>query len=185
MFVRPKNVRRVVTSFRAFEDRPFTKHHTIKVNKSNIEKILLIDDDEDDCMVFKMALAEVTTEVTFAYRNSGEDIADALLWVQPNLIFLDINLPRINGIDCLQQIRKSEQGQHIPVVMYSSSEMPRDLQASYLSGATLYFRKPNNINPLLDALRTILQMNWHKPDFIKANYFKDGRFYAYDAGLPV
>ena len=153
--------------------------------KLTIKKILLIDDDEDDCMVFKMALSEVNRDVEFAYRNCGDKITDALPTVKPDLIFLDINLPRINGIECLQQIRKSEWGYHTPVVMYSSSELPRDLQASYERGANLYFRKPNNIRFLLDALQAILQMNWHHPDAIKAQYYKNNRFYAFDTCLPV
>jgi CheY-like chemotaxis protein len=155
------------------------------VNKLNIEKILLVDDDEDDCMVFKMALAEVTNEVKFAHRNSCEEIGDAILTYQPDLIFLDINLPRVDGIDCIQQIMKSEPGQRIPVVMYSSSELPKDLQASYLAGASLYFRKPNNITSLINALRDILQMNWHHPDRIKTHHYKDGSYFTYDAGLPA
>lgn len=155
------------------------------VNKPAIEKILLIDDDEDDCMVFKMAVAEAKNGTIFLYRNSCDDIISVLQEEKPNLIFLDINLPRINGIEGLQLIREANKELSIPVVMYSSSELPRDLMESYLHGAALYFRKPNNITTLVESLKSIFEMDWHHPDAIKAHYYKDGTYHVFDLGLPV
>jgi CheY-like chemotaxis protein len=155
------------------------------VDKVKIKKVLLVDDDDDDCMVFKMAVGEIDSSIRFIYRTSCDGLAPVLLDEKPDIVFLDINLPRVNGIECLLQIRDTAREKNIPVVMYSSSELPKDLAQSYQNGAALYFRKPNNITILVDALRNILQMDWHQPDNIKAQYFKDGVYHVYEASLLV
>jgi CheY-like chemotaxis protein len=140
----------------------------------------MIDDDEDDCMVFKMALAETNRDVKFIYLHSCDGMATTIQETNPDLIFLDINLPRANGLECLEQIKQAPNSENIPVVMYSSSELPKDLAAAYEKGAALFFRKPNNINDLIDALKDILQMSWHRPENIKAQYYKAGRYFVYE-----
>ncbi len=156
------------------------------MSKLKIGKLLLIDDDEDDCLVFKMALDETAADVHFMYRNSCDGMAEALQQERPDLIFLDINLPRVNGLECLNEIRRQAENESIPVVMYSSSELPKDLSSAYEKGAALYFRKPNNITDLIEALNDIVKMDWHEPASIKAQYYKNGRYYVYEpkkAGL--
>jgi len=149
------------------------------VNKLQVSKVLMIDDDEDDCMVFKMALAETDRDVKFIYLNGCDGMEATIQQTNPDLIFLDINLPRVNGIECLEQIKQSPNSEKIPVVMYSSSELPKDLTAAFEKGAALYFRKPNNITDLIAALKDILQMTWHHPDTINAQYYNDRRYFVY------
>jgi CheY-like chemotaxis protein len=141
-----------------------------------ISKVLLIDDDEDDCMVFKMALAEVDASIKLIYSNSCETVSELLASTKPDLIFLDINLPRVNGIECLEKTLSSFTGNKVPVIMYSSSEMPKDLTESYELGAALYFRKPNNITNLIESLKKILAMDWEKRSLIHKEYYNDGNF---------
>jgi CheY-like chemotaxis protein len=150
------------------------------VNEPQIKKVLMIDDDEDDCMVFKMALAETDKDVKFIFLNSCDGMVATIQETSPDLIFLDINLPRVNGLECLDLIKQSPNNKKIPVVMYSSSELPKDLAAAYEKGASLYFRKPNNIADLIEALTDILQMSWHSPETIKAQYYKNGRYFVYE-----
>jgi CheY-like chemotaxis protein len=155
------------------------------VDKKIIQKLLLIDDDEDDCMVFKMAIGEIDNSIRFLYQHNCDNIDVILQAEQPDLVFLDINLPRVNGIECLQLMHEGIKMHQMPVVMYSSSELPKDLMESFQRGAVLYFRKPNNITTLIDSLKDILQMDWHHPDSIRAQYFKDGRYHVFEPGMPA
>lgn len=152
---------------------------TMNPDQNAILKILLIDDDEDDYVVFKLALSEVDEAIELFYGSCADDISTVLAQTKPQLIFLDINLPRMNGIECLQQLQNDEQGKAIPVVMYSSSELPRDLQQSFDAGASLYFRKPTDLSSLIAALKKIIALDWEEPRHIREKYLVDGRYTAF------
>ncbi|HEV7332837.1 MAG TPA: response regulator [Flavisolibacter sp.] len=151
----------------------------MQTDRHSILKILLIDDDEDDYIVFKLAISEVDDSIQLLYCNCADNISQILAQTRPQLIFLDINLPRINGIECLQQLQNDTIGKTIPVVMYSSSELPRDLQLSFDSGASLYFRKPTDVSKLISSLKEIFAMDWNQPGVIRAKYLIDGRYKAF------
>ena len=153
----------------------------MQIDRHSISRILLIDDDEDDHIVFKLAMSEVDQSIQLFYCNSVDNISQVIVQTRPQLIFLDINLPRINGIECLQDLQKDDIGKIIPVIMYSSSELPRDLQLSFDSGASLYFRKPTDVSKLESALKEIFTMNWEQPGTIRAKYLIDGRYMAFAA----
>jgi CheY-like chemotaxis protein len=144
-----------------------------------IERVLLIDDDEDDCLVFKMALDEAVPGTRLFYKNCCDEFASAVEEAKPDLIFLDINMPRVNGIECLERIEQSSGSFNIPIIIYSSSEHPRDLTASYQKGAALYFRKPANITHLIASLKNIFQMDWHQPSAITSQFTKEGKYQTY------
>lgn len=151
----------------------------MQIIKNPIERIFLVDDDEDDCMVFKLALHEAAPGLELHCSNNCDNIIEQLDAIKPDLIFLDINLPRTNGIECLKKIQTGARLNKTPLVMYSSSELPKDLRACFDLGATLYFRKPLSITQLIDALKKILQMAWHAPETIKKQYYRDGKYHAY------
>lgn len=142
-------------------------------------RILLIDDDEDDFIVFKLAIAEVNHSIQLFYCNCADNVSLVIEQKRPQLIFLDINLPRISGIECLQELQNDPIGKTIPVIMYSSSELPRDLQLSFHAGASLYFRKPMDISKLVFSLKEILAMDWTQPGNIREKYLIDGRYTAF------
>lgn len=146
---------------------------------SSIENILLIDDDKDDCDVFEQALQLVSKSLQLSYVHQSEDVLAAIAAFQPNLIFLDINLPRISGFDCLKVIQKSAKYAHIPIVMYSSSDNPKEINAAYGLGATLYFKKPTNFSHLVQSLKEIITMTWDVPAAIKAQYYRNNQYFAY------
>ena len=147
--------------------------------KPSIKKVLLVDDDEDDSIVFRLALSELQSDIQFRWNNSCDNVAEEMGEWKPDVVFLDINLPRTNGLECLEKIRNAAKISHVPVIMYSCSELPKDLQRSYELGACLFFRKPSSLVHLTAALEDILQMNWHSPDSIKEKFYRDGHCYAY------
>jgi len=147
--------------------------------KSSVKKVLLVDDDEDDSIVFRLALSELQADIQFRWNNSCDNVVRELEQWKPDVVFLDINLPRINGLECLAHIEKAAKLSHVPIIMYSCSELPKDLQCSYELGACLFFRKPSSLSQLTAALADILQMNWHSPATIRQKFYSGGRCYEY------
>lgn len=143
---------------------------------SFIERILLIDDDQDDCMVFEMAVGQISETIQTTFVNDAEDILPALIESMPDIIFLDINMPKKSGLEFLNELRTQPHLKKIPVVMYSSSNEFRDITAAYGFGANLYFQKTASLSELVLSLRRILQMNWNQPDDIAAKYFVEGKY---------
>ena len=121
-----------------------------------ITSILLTDDDPDDQLLFETALETVGRSVVFLVANDGIDALEQLRSAQtfPNIIFLDVNMPRMNGIDCLKELKADPVLRSIPVVMYSTSSYYRGECLSI--GAVDYIEKPSDYNRLCTLLKDFI-----------------------------
>ena len=144
-----------------------------------IRNILLVDDDLDDSYIFDVALKEISSSIKLARENSCENIIKALDDCNPDLIFLDINLPKIDGFHCLKFIHENATHCNIPVIMYSSSQSPKEIGFAYEFGASLFFTKPSKFADLVDGLRNIIFMDWRHPEAIKLQYYNQGQYQPY------
>lgn len=114
------------------------------MTKSNFQ-ILLADDDEDDCMFFKDALDELSLSATLKTVRNGVELMDFLennLSNLPQVLFLDLNMPRKSGTECLLEIKESEKLRRLPVIIYSTSSNLEVMDMLYCKGAQYYIRKP-------------------------------------------
>jgi CheY-like chemotaxis protein len=121
--------------------------------------ILLIDDDEDDQLIFTDAINAVNSEITCVTANNG---MDAYLQLEkssptPSLIFLDLNMPVMNGFEFLGRLKKSDRLKNIPVVIYTTSDSPLDKKNTLDAGAVLFFTKTADFKLLKLKLSEILQ----------------------------
>lgn len=125
-------------------------------------KILIADDDEDDRMVFVDALSEVKMKTQVSEVTDGLELLEHLegLDSYPDLIFLDINMPRMNGIQCLEEIKKRPEYKSISVAIYSTSGAERDIEETFVRGANVYIRKPGDFASLEKVLEEVLSINW-------------------------
>src|SRR5215203_94230 len=101
-------------------------------------KILLADDDEDDCMFFKEALDELSLPVSLNTVGDGVELMDFLksnLINLPHVLFLDLNMPRKTGFECLSEIKQNEKLKQLPVIIYSTSANPDVIESLYNNGA--------------------------------------------------
>jgi CheY-like chemotaxis protein len=121
--------------------------------------ILLIDEDEDDRELFLIALEETEIKnVKVVQSYDGSHAMDLLAeGLRPDYIFLDLNMPKVNGTQFLERIKKIDSLREIPVVMYSTSKLEEDKQRTHDLGAASFITKPNSIRELREAIRDVLE----------------------------
>ena len=131
--------------------------------------VLLADDDKDDRFFFDKALQCLSFPTDFKEVADGEELIDWLLVNKdslPDVLFLDINMPRKNGVECLVEIKKNPKFNSLPVVMYSTSLMESVADSLYYCGATYYIQKTDFTDlPLLleKALKLIDKSGCKQP----------------------
>ena len=129
------------------------------------KRLLIIDDDVEDQEIFIEALKEVDSSVICYTATSGEEAFKRMeteVVLLPDLIFLDLNMPKLNGKQVLKEIKTSRLLRHIPVIMYSTSFAPRDIDEIKQVGAIHYLLKPSRFDDLCHALTYILSVDWQK-----------------------
>lgn len=117
--------------------------------------IVLADDNKDDVFLFMKALNEIPEPTDFIAIGDGEKLIHYLsgdLPRLPDVVFLDLNMPRKTGLECLTEIKQNEKLKRIPVVMYSSSFHKDILDLFYDRGASRCIRKSTNAVELAKAL---------------------------------
>jgi CheY-like chemotaxis protein len=107
--------------------------------------ILLADDDTDDCIFFKEALDEFILPTQLTAVHNGEQLMQLLINETnelPHVIFLDLNMPRKNGFECLSEIKFNKKLSQLPVVIFSTSFEQAVVNLLYKNGAQYFIRKP-------------------------------------------
>ena len=119
---------------------------------------LLIDDDADDREIFSLALSEADPGIECVMAGSGFDALEKLKpeAFVPDFIFLDLNMPGMTGRECLKEIRRMDRLDNIPVIVYSTSSVNRDIQDTRKMGANDYISKPTSISELTAILANCL-----------------------------
>lgn len=120
--------------------------------------ILLADDDGDDAQIFSEALKETKCDTVFLRAETGAEVFDILGAgpTLPDVIFLDLNMPVMNGWQCLAKLKNSERYSDIPVIMYTTSSNPRDLQIAIDLNAHGLITKPSIPSTLVKVLNIIV-----------------------------
>jgi len=133
-------------------------------------KILLADDDIDDCIFFKEALVELLLSKHLTTVNDGEQLMQLLTNetnVLPHVLFLDLNMPRKNGFECLTEIKLSKKLKQLPVIVFSTSFEQEVVNQLYKNGAQYFIRKPSEFsqfkNIILLSLALITKENISQP----------------------
>ena len=126
-------------------------------------QILLADDDEDDRLFFKEAFEEIKIKTHVRFVNDGVELMNHLNQngnQLPHILFLDLNMPRKNGIECLLEIKRMIQLQNIAIAIYSTSSSEQDIEDTFVQGANVYIKKPNDFNLLKRILEEVIKVNW-------------------------
>ena len=117
---------------------------------------LLADDDTDDLDMFYEALTEIDPSIILYRASDGNEALEKLKsgeLKQPRIIFLDTNMPGMNGYECLVELKAYEQFRNIPVIVYSTSSHQKIADKAISLGAMCFFTKPNNFEELKMILK--------------------------------
>src|SRR5690606_10195300 len=96
------------------------------------------DDDREDVEFFTQAIEEVSPGIKITIARDGAELLEFLQLVIPDIIFLDLNMPVMNGVECLQRIRSNKKCNDVPVIIYSTSANPDQIEKTYELGANMY-----------------------------------------------
>ena len=127
-------------------------------------RVLLADDDEDDRTFFRDALNELEIKTSLLTVTDGIELTRLLVQnPEPltHVVFLDLNMPGKTGKDCLREIRTLSHMKHTPVIIFSTSANPRDIEETFLNGASLYIQKPSGFSLMVNLLDKVLRMDWN------------------------
>lgn len=126
-------------------------------------KVVLADDDRDDQEIFEDALSEASIPAELKTVDNGQELIDHLKdpsEPNPDIIFLDINMPVKSGKEVLAEIKADETLKDIPAVVISTSDHPKDIEDSFNAGANLFVRKPFSFSSLIIILKKIFMLKW-------------------------
>ena len=114
--------------------------------------ILLVEDSPDDVEFALLALREAGIDAPVDVAGDGEAAVAYLARTRPRLVILDLKIPKLGGFDVLARIRADDRTRHVPVVIFSSSDVPEDVVRAYDLGANSYVRKPVEFDRYADAV---------------------------------
>lgn len=134
-----------------------------KKKNKNLFDILLVEDNAADILLLEEALADIAVKINLHVVNNGEEAISYLQQVEPfkaairpDLILLDLNLPKKNGFEVLEEIKQDSKLQQIPVVILSTSQAPEDVSRSYQLHANCYISKPSDLDRFMAVINSIL-----------------------------
>jgi len=123
--------------------------------------VFLVDDDADDRLIFSKAIERVAEACTVVQFRDGLEAIEAVkkeenLASLPDIIFLDVNMPVIDGIETLAIIRNELKLYDQPIAMYSTSRVEADMTNALVAGANVYIKKPSKMADLTEVLCKVL-----------------------------
>ncbi|MBL4655264.1 MAG: response regulator [Bacteroidia bacterium] len=127
--------------------------------------LLLAEDDDDDYFITVDALKEIGLDQCVRRVKDGEDLMNYLLHNPPyenpessplpDLIFLDLNMPKKDGREALKEIKANESLKKIPIIIFTTSNSPDDIASTYKYGANSYIQKPDSFDQFISLFQTI------------------------------
>lgn len=131
--------------------------------QTNTQNIFLVDDDQEDRELFSEALSQVDetirlTEITNCFKLI--ETLDNPEAPKPDIIFLDMDMPKFNGIECLKKLKASNRIPDLKIVVLSTYSHPQYIEEAYKNGASCYYVKPSRFPKLKEVISDALQGNW-------------------------
>jgi len=129
----------------------------------NYINVVLADDDEDDRLFFSEAFEELKIKTRVNTFNDGVYLMDYFNSedaVLPQVLFLDLNMPRKSGLECLKELRANEKFKDVAIAIYSTSSSEEDVENTFILGANIYIKKPSDFKNLKKVLSDVVTLNW-------------------------
>jgi DNA-binding response OmpR family regulator len=129
-----------------------------------VSHALIAEDDDDDFEIFSAAIDEISVAVVLSRAVNGEVLMKKLdeIDILPDILFLDILMPSVDGRECLKLIRSSKKFDTMPIVMFSSLSDIKSIDFCFREGSNLYLLKPYSLRELIDSLEKVFKIDWDK-----------------------
>jgi CheY-like chemotaxis protein len=137
--------------------------------------IVLIDDDSDDFNVLCFILEDIKANVRISCVSETEGFIQKLRSDIPDLIFLDLAIPKKCGFECLQELQREPELRAIPVIVYTDSRNPQEIQKAYDLGASLYVQKPSSYSEFVQTMKRTLSLDLKIPQNVTAQTYFPGQ----------
>jgi CheY-like chemotaxis protein len=124
-------------------------------------QIYLVDDDSEEAELFDEAIDRIDESIEVVWRNDVMEALEELMGAdrQPDVLFLDLNIPRVSGKQLLQLLRNNKQTKDIPIVIYSTSISKKDIEDTQPYGVKAFVQKPESFSVLVERLRDVLEID--------------------------
>jgi CheY-like chemotaxis protein len=124
--------------------------------------IILAEDDKDDQLFFKSAFKDLKIDYSLTICNDGNELTDYLnLKAEiPDIIFLDLNMPGKNGMECLRELRANAKYRDTTIAIYTSFASNENHEESFVRGANIFIKKPRELSELKKILLEVIYINW-------------------------
>lgn len=133
---------------------------------NKLKTLMIVDDDSDDREFFCEALNDIDSSAECLVAINGEDALKILrngIKQLPDFIFLDLNMPRMDGRTCLAELKKDAKLKNIPVIIFSTSSYPQDIEETHERGAAYFLTKPSDFKKLKSEIVFVMSENWELP----------------------
>lgn len=142
---------------------------------TNFINITLADDDTDDILFFTDAFDSLKINTKVSVFKDGVELMDYLNKpeaIMPDVLFLDLNMPKKSGMDCLIEIKANPKMLGIAIAIYSTSASEEDIEKTFVLGANIYIKKPGDFQKLKTVLKKVVSINWqyHTNNLNKDNF---------------
>jgi CheY-like chemotaxis protein len=131
-----------------------------------VSYILYVDDDKDDYDIFSEVVHEINPYANVMHLHDSEKIDDILKLNNPEIIFLDFNMPKVNGIECLKRIRAYKEFDKTPVILYSVYF--DKIEDAFKNGANYFILKQWSVTNAKDIIKTMLERDWKDENVLKS-----------------
>ena len=148
-------------------------------SRLTIDNIVFCEDDEDDRIFFGEVMQEHYPSLKIQFLSNGIRLMELLKNFIPDLLFLDLEMPCKNGLECLVEIRDNPKLENLPVVIFSSTTRQANIQTAYDLGANLFLIKSPTYSEYASSLKAVLNLDWSKPNEIREQYCVNGRYTAF------
>jgi CheY-like chemotaxis protein len=133
---------------------------------SQEKTVMIVDDEPASVKLFQEALKEINNGSHCHIAGDGKEAFEKLKSLKddtPELIFLDLNMPRMNGREFLAKLKKDRTYRDIPVIIWTTSAAQKDIDETTALGASYYLIKPNRFEELCNQIRLVMEIDWKRP----------------------
>lgn len=134
----------------------------MKVSNYEPTHVMLAEDDDEDYLIFSLAINELSFTVVLTRAENGDILLKLLDEKHPDILFLDLLMPCRDGRQCLKEIRANRKFDSIPIIVYTSLSDLKEVEFCYREGSNLYAIKPTSLDELKAILTKILTIDWKK-----------------------